>query len=117
LQTPSGNKFELNNSKERGLKKSKEIIMSLEFQWNPSKAQKNLKKHRVSFIEAATVFSDSLSMTYNDPDHSYDEDRFVIIGLSSSGNLLIVSHTYRDDKIRIISARKLTQKERKQYEQ
>lgn len=91
--------------------------MSLEFEWNPTKSQKNIKKHGVSFLEAATVFSDSLSMTYNDPDHSYDENRFIIIGMSSSGNLLMVSHTYRKDSIRIISARKLTRKERKQYEQ
>ena len=91
--------------------------MPLEFEWNPEKLQKNLKKHDVSFIEAATVFSDSLSMTYDDPDHSHDEDRFIIIGISSSGNLLMVSHTYRNDKIRMISARKLTRKERKEYEQ
>jgi uncharacterized DUF497 family protein len=56
-------------------------------------------------------------MTYSDPDHAYDENRFIIIGISSSGNLLMVSHTYRNDNIRIISARKLTRKERKQYEQ
>ena len=91
--------------------------MSLEFKWNSKKFQKNMSKHGVSFIEAATVFSDSLSMTYGDPDHSDEEDRFVIVGLSSSGKLLMVSHTYRNDLIRIISARKLTRRERKQYEE
>ncbi len=91
--------------------------MSLEFEWDTEKSKKNMSRHGVSFIEAATVFSDSLSMTYSDPCHSHDEKRFIIIGLSSSGKLLMVSHTERNDKIRIISARKLTRKERKQYEQ
>jgi uncharacterized DUF497 family protein len=76
-----------------------------------------MSRHGVPFIEAATVFSDPLSVTYSDPDHSHDEKRFITIGLSSSGKLLMVSHTDRNDKIRIISARKLTRKERKQYEQ
>ena len=91
--------------------------MSLKFEWNQNKAKKNIEKHGVSFDEAATVFSDPLSITYNDPDHSYDENRYIIIGLSALGKLLFVSHTEIDDKIRIISTRQLTRKERKQYEQ
>jgi uncharacterized DUF497 family protein len=90
--------------------------MSLKFEWNPKKAKKNFKKHGVSFDEAATVFSDPLSMTYDDPDHSNGESRYIIIGLSARGELLFVSHVEIDEKIRIISARRLTQKERKQYE-
>lgn len=91
--------------------------MSLKFEWNPKKAKKNIEKHGVSFDEAATVFSDPLSMTYDDPDHSYGESRYIIIGLSARGELLFVSHVETDDNIRIISARRLTLKERKQYEQ
>ena len=71
----------------------------------------------MSFDEAATVFSDPLSMTYDDPDHSYGENRYIIIGLSSLDRLLFVSHVEREDIVKIISARKLTRKERKQYEQ
>ncbi|WP_211232819.1 BrnT family toxin [Desulfatirhabdium butyrativorans] len=91
--------------------------MPLKFDWNPKKAQKNIEKHGVSFDEAATVFSDPLSMTYDDPDHSYEENRYIIIGLSSRSELLFVSHSESEDTIRIISARRLTRKERKQYEQ
>jgi len=91
--------------------------MSLRFEWNPNKAKKNIVKHGISFDEAATVFSDPLSMTYDDPDHSYDENRYIIIGLSTFGKLLFVSHVETNDTIRIISARQLTRKERKQYEQ
>lgn len=91
--------------------------MPLKFEWNPIKAKQNIEKHGVSFDEAATVFSDPLSMTYDDPDHSYGENRYIIIGLSAQGELLFVSHAETDDKIRIINARRLTRKERKQYEQ
>ena len=91
--------------------------MPLNFIWNLNKAKKNIAKHRVPFDEAATVFSDPLSITYDDPDHSYDENRYIIIGLSAFGKLLFVSHVETDDRIRIISARELTRKERKQYEQ
>ncbi|MCP4347842.1 MAG: BrnT family toxin [Desulfobacterales bacterium] len=91
--------------------------MSLEFEWDSEKYKKNMSRHGVSFNEAATVFSDSLSVTYSDPDHSCGENRFITIGMSSSGRLLMVSHTDRNDRIRIISARELTRKERKQYEQ
>lgn len=91
--------------------------MPLKFEWNLEKAKKNIEKHGVSFDEAATVFSDKLSITYDDPDHSYGENRYIIIGLSTFGNLLFVSHAETDGIIRIISARRLTRNERKQYEQ
>ncbi len=90
--------------------------MPLKFGWNPGKALKNIKKHTITFNEAASVFSDPLSMTFDDPAHSEVEERFIIIGFSISGKLLIVSHTERNDNIRIISARKLTRKERRQHE-
>lgn len=93
------------------------ITMHIEFEWDPNKAKKNIKKHRVSFNEAATVFGDPLSMTFFDPDHSIDENRYITIGLSHLGRLLVVAHTDRDDRIRIISARKATHRERKFYEE
>lgn len=64
----------------------------MEFEWDPDKAVVNLRKHSISFQEAATVFGDSLSVTFPDPDHSIGEDRYVIIGISGSGQLLVVSH-------------------------
>ena len=88
----------------------------MEFEWNTEKANRNQRKPGVSFSEALTVFQDSLSLTYPDIDHSVDEDRFLIIGLSSSGNVLVISHTFRNDVVRIISARKATKKERSFYE-
>jgi len=88
----------------------------MKFEWNTEKAFKNERKHGVSFQEALTVFKDALSLTYPDTDHSADEDRFLIIGLSSTGNVLVISHTFRNDCIRIISARKATKKERYFYE-
>ncbi len=90
--------------------------MPLRFEWDPEKEEQNLDKHRVSFPEAATVFGDPLSMTFYDPDHSLDEERYITIGHSDSGQLLMVAHTDRDDSIRIISARKSTHRERKSYE-
>lgn len=89
----------------------------MEFEWDPQKAAKNLRKHKVSFAEAATVFSDSLSATVPDPDHSDEEDRYIIVGKSMRFRLLIVAFAERDDRIRIISARELTRAERKAYEQ
>ena len=89
----------------------------MEFEWNPDKAALNLEKHGVSFQEAATVFNDPLSMTFPDPDHSIGESRYVIIGLSRFGQLLVVAHTARETKVRIISARKATRPERRFYEQ
>jgi uncharacterized protein len=89
----------------------------MEFEWNPNKAELNCEKHNVSFEEAATVFNDLLSVTFPDPDHSIGESRYVIIGVSRSGQLLIVSHTDRGEKVRIISARKATRQERRFYEE
>jgi uncharacterized DUF497 family protein len=88
----------------------------MEFLWDPNKAAKNLEKHGVSFEEAATVFGDPLAVTYFDPDHSDDEDRFLTFGYSRDGVLLVVSHTDREDATRIISARRATRRERKIYE-
>jgi len=88
----------------------------MNFEWDERKAPDNLAKHGVSFPEAATVFYDPLSLTFKDPDHSVDEDRFISIGVSDSERLLIVAHADRDDTIRIISARLTTRRERKLYE-
>ncbi len=88
----------------------------MKFEWDTEKARKNERKHGVSFQEALTVFQDALSLTYPDTNHSADEDRFLIIGLSSTGNVLVISHIFRNDSIRIISARKATKKERYFYE-
>jgi uncharacterized DUF497 family protein len=87
------------------------------FEWNAVKAAANLRKHSVSFDEAASVFFDPLSATGGDPDHSLDEKRFVTFGMSSSGRLLVVAHAERDDAIRIITARSTTGAERKLYEE
>jgi uncharacterized DUF497 family protein len=88
----------------------------MEFEWDPRKAAQNLRKHKVSFSEATTVFGDDLSTTVYDPDHSLDEDRYITIGWSNRRRLLIVAYTERGDRIRIISARELTHAERKAYE-
>ena len=89
----------------------------MDFEWNPRKAETNLQKHGVSFTEAGTVFGDELAITVPDPDHSKSEDRYITIGWSSQHRLLMVSHTDRDNRIRIISARELTKAERKAYEE
>ena len=86
------------------------------FEWDEKKADQNIKKHGIPFEEAATVFGDPFSITIYDPLHSEDEDRFVIIGISNKNRVLVVVHTDRNDRIRIISARKATKKERNQYE-
>lgn len=86
------------------------------FEWDPQKAKSNIEKHRVAFEEATTVFQDSLSLTIDDPLHSIDEERLVLIGMSHKNRLLVVVHTERGDNIRIIGARKATKKERKNYE-
>lgn len=91
--------------------------MSLEFEWDPRKAEINLRKHRVSFREAATVFADELSATFPDPDHSEAEERLLTIGMSDIGRLLIVAYTERENHLRLISARELTTTERGQYEE
>ena len=85
------------------------------FGWDDDKADKNFRKHGVTFGEAATVFDDPLSATIGDDDHSDDEDRFITVGLSAQGRVVIVSHTDRDGNIRIISARAASAAERKGY--
>lgn len=87
------------------------------FDWDKSKAAGNLAKHKVSFEEAATVFADPLADTFDDPDHSSEERRFLMIGYSKKGRLLIVSHTDDGETVRIISARQPTHGEQKSYEQ
>jgi len=87
------------------------------FEWNALKAAGNLRKHGVSFDEAASVFFDPLSATGSDPDHSLEERRFVTFGMSSSGRLLVVAHTEQDGAIRIITAREATRAEREIYEE
>ena len=89
----------------------------IRFEWDPAKAKMNLRKHGVAFREAATVLRDPLSITIFDPDHSDEEDRFITFGFSAAGRLLIVAHTERGERIRIISARRLTRAEREAYEQ
>jgi uncharacterized protein len=89
----------------------------MEFEWDEDKAAKNLKKHKVELSEAATVFGDTLSVTFPDPDHSAEEDRFITVGMSDQGRLIVVSHTDREERTRIISARKAARRERKLYEE
>ena len=89
----------------------------MEFEWDKVKAELNLKKHGTSFREAATVFGDPLAITFDDPDHFVDEDRFITFGLSRFNHQLVVSHTEREGKMRIISARPMTKQERKLYEE
>lgn len=91
--------------------------MSLEFEWDDAKAKANRKKHGVSFEEASSVFGDSLSVTIDDPLHSDEEDRYVILGESDRRRLLVVVFTDRGNKLRIISARIATRRERKDYEE
>ena len=91
--------------------------MGLEFSWNAEKAALNLSKHGVTFEEASTVFGDPLSVTVFDPDHSEEESRFVIVGQSFEGKLIVVVHSELEDSIRIISARLATRREREVYEQ
>ena len=92
-------------------------MSTLRFEWNPRKAVENEKKHGVAFEEARTVFFDERARLIDDPDHSEDEERFVLLGLSSKLRLLVVCHCYRDARgvIRIISARKTTSQEAKHY--
>lgn len=89
----------------------------VEFEWDPRKAALNLRKHGVSFDEAATVFGDSLALTFSDPDHSELEERLLTFGLSGENRLLVVSHSPREPRIRILTARRVTRAERKIYEE
>jgi uncharacterized protein len=92
-------------------------VGDLEFEWDVEKSVFNMKKHGVSFLEAATAFSDALSLTIDDPDHSENEDRFLLVGMSTDRRLLVVVHVVRDVCYRIISARKANRHERKSYEE
>ena len=87
------------------------------FEWDDAKAKANIKKHGVSFEEAATVFRDPLYLVFSDPDHSVKESRFLVFGESSEGRLLVVSYTQRSKSVRLISAREATRRERKHYEE
>lgn len=87
------------------------------FEWDPDKARENEQKHGVSFLEASQVFDDDHSSTVQDPDHSVDEARYLIFGGSKQGKYLVVSYTERGDRIRLISARQMTARERKAYEE
>jgi len=89
----------------------------MDFEWDKEKAAANLSKHRVTFDEARTVFDDSLYVDFYDPDHSDEEHRYLIVGESQHGRLLIVSYTERDDTARLISAREVEPAERKDYEE
>jgi uncharacterized protein len=89
----------------------------MEFEWDPAKAEVNERKHGITFLEAATIFGDPLAITFVDPDHSVDEQRYLTLGLSRFDRLLIVSHTDREGRIRIISARVMTRQEVKIYEE
>ena len=88
----------------------------MEFERDRDKEKQNIRKHKISFDEAVTVFYDPLSATFHDPDHSMTEDRFITVGHSPQGRLLVVSHTERRNAIRIISARPATISERKRHE-
>jgi hypothetical protein len=88
----------------------------MEFEWDADKSDVNMKKHGVSFHEASTVFADPLALTFNDPDHSIGEHRFLTFGYSRSKQLLVVVHTERRGRTRLISARRATRQERKIYE-
>jgi uncharacterized DUF497 family protein len=89
----------------------------VQFEWNIGKAERNLSKHGVSFEEAKTVFDDPLYLDFYDPDHSEDEERYLIVGESHRGRLLIVSYTERNGVMRLISSRAVTRTEREAYEE
>jgi uncharacterized DUF497 family protein len=89
----------------------------MKFEWDPKKATTNIKKHGVSFQEAATIFGDPLAITFDDPDHSIGENRYITFGLSLQKRLIVVSHIERGNMTRIINARLMDRKERKIYEE
>ena len=90
--------------------------MTVEFEWDPNKAEENLKKHGVGFPEATTVFADPFELTIPDPDHSEGEARFLSLGMSTANRLLVVAYTERGAKIRIVHARVAASRERRAYE-
>ena len=89
----------------------------MQFEWDPGKDRQNQLKHGVSFDEASTIFGDPLALTIDDPDHSMEENRFLTTGLSNRQRLIIVAHTDRDDRVRLISARAVTEAERHAYQE
>jgi uncharacterized DUF497 family protein len=89
----------------------------MKFEWDPKKATANVKKHGVTFQEAATIFGDPLAITFDDPDHSVSENRYITFGLSLQKRLIVVSHTERGDQTRVINARLMDRKERRIYEE
>ena len=91
--------------------------MRLQFEWDPEKAKANLKKHEVGFEEALTVFGDPLARMFDDPDHSAEEQREIIIGFSTRPRLLVVGFTERAARVRVITARRATAAERKRHEE
>ncbi len=91
--------------------------MNLDFEWDREKAEANVSKHGISFEEALSAFADLLSVTISDPDHSQAEQRYLLLGLSHQGRLLVVSHTERSEAIRIISARRASRREKRMYEE
>ncbi len=91
--------------------------IDLDFEWDEDKAIANLKKHKIGFEEAKTIFADPFSITIDDPKHSVEEHRFIDIGASADGKILVVTYTEREPKIRLISCRKATRAERKIYEE
>ena len=89
----------------------------MNFEWESEKAAENLERHGIAFEEAATAFGDPLSITIGDPDHSEAEDRFILLGMTFRGRLVVVVHTDRGENVRLISARIPTRRERQSYEQ
>ena len=91
--------------------------MELIFEWDEGKAKLNFQRHKVSFEEGKTIFNDPVLFTFLDKEHSLDEERFINIGFSANGRILVLTHTERQDKIRIISCRRATERERRFYEE
>ena len=93
------------------------FIKTISFEWDEEKNQTNIKKHGVDFLEAASIFDDQFAILFDDPDHSKEEDRFLIIGVSENDRMCIVSHCYKasEERIRIISARQADKQEREVY--
>ncbi len=92
------------------------VETKMDFEWDTAKAQSNIEKHGISFVEAMTVFGDPLEVTIPDPDHSVSEARFLSLGCSERGRLLVVAYTEREDRVRLITARQASPEERKRYE-
>lgn len=88
----------------------------MEFEWDPQKARTNIRKHRISFDEAASAFSDVLSFTYDDELHSHTERRYATLGMSNQGRVLVIAHTMQGERVRIISAREASPREKRWYE-